>query len=42
MEGVPGAETRFISELQRLPTVDCDQLTFPMSSHGELADGGRS
>jgi len=39
MDGSPGAETH--SSVNSQPW-DCDEVTVPLSSHGELADGGRS
>jgi len=37
MEGVPCAETLFISQLTR----NLGNVTLPLSCHGELADGSR-
>jgi len=39
MDGAPGAETHQLVHLQRW---ECDNVTLPLSCHGELADGGRS
>jgi len=40
MDGAPGADS--IPQLVDLQTWVCDKVTVPLSSHGELADGGRS
>jgi len=41
MDGAPGAETVFHQLVNSQPW-ECDKVTLPLSSHGELADGGRS
>jgi len=41
MDGAPGAETVF-HQLVRSQPWECDKVTLPLSSHWELADGGRS
>jgi len=41
MDGAPGAETVFHQLVNSQPW-GCDNVTLPLSSHGELADGGRS
>jgi len=41
MDGTPGAETVFHQLVNSQPW-ECDKVTLPLSSHGELADGGRS
>jgi hypothetical protein len=38
MDGAPDAETLFINS----QPWECDQATLPLSSHGELAEDGRS
>jgi len=40
MDGAPVAETVF-HQLVNLQPLECDKVTLPWSSHGELADGGR-
>ena len=40
MDSAPGAETVFHS-LVNSQLWECDKVTLPLSSHGELADGGR-
>ena len=41
MDGAPVAETVF-HQLVNSPPWECGKVTLPLSSHGELADGGRS
>jgi len=41
MDSVPGTETVFHQLVNSQPW-DCDEVTLPLSCHGELADGGRS
>jgi len=41
MDGAPVAETVF-DQLVNSQPLECDKVTLPWSSHGELADGGRS
>ena len=40
MDSAPGAETVF-HQLVNLQPWECDKVTLLLSSHGELADGGR-
>jgi len=40
MDGAPVAETVFHQLVISQPW-ECDKVTLPLSSHGELADGGR-
>ena len=40
MDGAPGAETVFHQLVNSQPW-ECDKVTLPLSSHGELADGCR-
>jgi hypothetical protein len=39
MDSVPGAETQWLVDS---PLWECDNVTLPVSCHGDLADGGRS
>jgi len=41
MDSAPVAETVFHQLVNSQP-LECDKVTLPLSSHGELADGGRS
>jgi len=41
MDSAPVAETVFHQLVNSHPW-ECDKVTLPLSSHGELADGGRS
>jgi len=40
MDGAPGAETVFHWLVNSQPW-ECDKVTVPLSSHGDLADVGR-
>jgi len=40
--GTPGADTLSISYLVNSLPWECDKVTLPLGSHGELAGGGRS
>jgi len=40
MDGAQGAETVF-HQLVNSQLWECDKVTLPLSSHGEMADGGR-